>query len=77
METPVLLTHHARFVFPDSGHLFGAMSDLQAAKVRELVAGAGQTLDYLDLPGAAHALHNADAAQYAGIVKEWADKLAK
>jgi len=71
VKVPVLLTHHMRIIVPDTGNLIGAMSDMQAAKVRDLVAQSGQTLEYLSLPTAAHALHNADATQFADIVTRW------
>jgi hypothetical protein len=40
VRVPVLFTHHFRHVDPDAGHLMGAISDLQAARVRQLVEAA-------------------------------------
>ena len=42
VKVPVLFTHHARAIDPATGQLSGAISDLQAAKVREIVTAAGQ-----------------------------------
>jgi pimeloyl-ACP methyl ester carboxylesterase len=71
VKVPVLLTHHARFIVPDTGDLVGAMSDLQAAKVRELIAGTGQPIEYVSMPDAAHALHHADPPRFAEVVTRW------
>ncbi|BCW89904.1 2-succinyl-6-hydroxy-2, 4-cyclohexadiene-1-carboxylate synthase [Alphaproteobacteria bacterium SO-S41] len=76
VKTPVLLTHHGRFVVPDGGRLLGAMSDLQAAKVQDLVKAAGQRIEYTSLPTAAHAMHNADPKTFADLVTAWAKGLA-
>jgi pimeloyl-ACP methyl ester carboxylesterase len=75
VKVPVLFTHHARHVIPETGNLFGAISDLQAAKVRELVAAAGAPLEYASLPDAAHAMHAADPERFAKIVSDWAKRL--
>jgi pimeloyl-ACP methyl ester carboxylesterase len=75
VKTPVLLTHHARFVTPDTGNLMGAMSDLQAAKARELMTQAGASLEYISLPDAAHAMHAADPKRFADVVTGWAKQL--
>ncbi|MBI1211330.1 MAG: alpha/beta fold hydrolase [Alphaproteobacteria bacterium] len=75
VKTPVLLTHHARIVFPDSGNLMGAMSDLQATKARELMGQAGVAVEYVSLPDAAHAMHAADPKKFADVVTSWAKQL--
>jgi pimeloyl-ACP methyl ester carboxylesterase len=75
VKVPVLLTHHSRIVM-DNGNLMGALSDLQAAKVRELVAAAGVKIDYESLPDAAHAMHAADPERFAKVVGDWAKGLA-
>lgn len=75
VKVPVLLTHHARHVFPETGSLFGAMSDLQAAKVRALVEEAGASFEYVSLPDAAHAMHAADPPRFAQVVSDWAKRL--
>jgi len=75
VKTPVLLTRHARHVFPETGNLFGAMSDLQASKVRELVAQSGVPIEYVSLPDAAHAMHFSDSKKFAQLVTGWAKQL--
>ena len=45
--------------------MFGALSDLQAAKVRELVGAAGVPVEYVSLPDAAHATHFIDREWFA------------
>lgn len=75
VKTPILLTHHARFVNPETGHLLGAMSDLQAAKACELMSQAGAAVDYVSLPAAAHAMHAADPQLFADQVTGWARQL--
>jgi pimeloyl-ACP methyl ester carboxylesterase len=75
IKTPILLTHHARHVNPENGHLFGAMSDVQAAKVRELIGQTGMPLEYASLPNAAHAMHFADPKRFAELVAGWAKQL--
>lgn len=75
IKRPVLLTHHARFVNPENGSLFGAMSDLQAAKVQELVKEAGAPITYESIPNAAHAMHTSDPEKFAEVVTGWAKQL--
>jgi pimeloyl-ACP methyl ester carboxylesterase len=74
VKVPVLLTHHARHVM-DNGNLMGALSDLQAAKVRELVAAAGVPIQYESLPDAAHAMHAADPQRFVTAVTDWVKRL--
>ena len=77
VKIPVLLTHHMRNVDQKTGMLFGAISDLQAEKARELIAAAGQTCEYVSLPDAAHAMHRADPPRFATVLTEWARKLPR
>ena len=66
---------HARAIDPATGQLSGALSDLQAAKVEEIVTAAGQSCEYVSLPDAAHAMHQADPARFAQVLTAWAQKL--
>lgn len=75
VKVPVLFTHHGRTIDPKTGMLTGALTDLQAQKVKELVEGAGQKFEYVSLPDAAHAMHQADPARFVGVLKPWAMKL--
>lgn len=77
VKVPALMTHHSRFIDPKNGILFGALSDLQAAKVCELVASSGAKIDYLSLPDATHVLHAADPARYIKALTDWAATLPK
>jgi pimeloyl-ACP methyl ester carboxylesterase len=76
VKVPVLLTHHRRSIDPRTGMLSGALSDFQAQKIRELVEGAGQKCDYVSLPDAAHAMHNADPERFVRVLRPWAMKLS-
>jgi pimeloyl-ACP methyl ester carboxylesterase len=75
VKVPVLFTHHSRAIDPATGQLAGAISDLQASKVNEIVTAAGQPIEYVSLPDAAHAMHQADPARFAQVLTAWAKKL--
>jgi pimeloyl-ACP methyl ester carboxylesterase len=75
VKAPVLFTHHARRIDPASGNLIGAISDLQAMKVKEIVENAGQPFEYVSLPDAAHAMHRADPDTFVRVLRQWALKL--
>ncbi|HEY2706819.1 MAG TPA: alpha/beta hydrolase [Caulobacteraceae bacterium] len=75
VKVPVLFTHHSRQVDPATGRLIGAISDLQAARVGEIVKGAGMPFEYVSLPDAAHAMHNADPARFVEVLSTWAKAL--
>jgi pimeloyl-ACP methyl ester carboxylesterase len=76
VRVPVLFTHHFRAEDPETGRLMGAISDLQARRVRELVAEAGQPVEYLSFPEMAHSMHRQDPALFARTVTNWALKLS-
>jgi pimeloyl-ACP methyl ester carboxylesterase len=75
VRVPVLFTHHFRKVDPETGRLSGAISDLQASRVRELVTEAGQKIDYQSFPAMAHSMHGQDPALFASTVAGWALQL--
>ena len=75
VKVPVLFTHHGRTINPKTGMLIGALSDLQAQQVKTLVEGAGQKFEYVSLPDAAHAMHQADPERFVGVLRPWAMKL--
>ena len=75
VKVPVLFTHHARTIDAATGLLSGALSDLQATKVREIVTTAGQPFEYVSLPDAAHAMHQTDPARFAQVLTKWARTL--
>ncbi|MBL1076379.1 alpha/beta hydrolase [Nocardia sp. 2] len=75
VRVPVLFTHHGRQTDPDTGRLFGAITDLQAQNVCHLIESAGQPVTYVSLPDAAHSMHSADAKRYVTTMTEWIDTL--
>src|SRR5215468_9273160 len=60
VKVPVLYTHHFRVVDEGSGALMGAASDLQVARVQELVTGAGNAFELISLPDMGHSMHGQD-----------------
>ena len=71
VKVPVLFTHHFRRV-DETGLLMGAIADVQAEKVRELIEGAGQPFDYRSFPTMGHAMHSQDPKLFADTLSEWA-----
>jgi pimeloyl-ACP methyl ester carboxylesterase len=71
VRTPVLFTHHFRNVDEKSGRLFGALSDVQADRVKELVTATGQPFEYQSFPTMGHAMHGQDPALFAATVTKW------
>lgn len=74
VKVPVLFTHHFRRVDPETGFLMGALSDLQANRVRELLAEAGVTVDYRSFDRMGHSMHGQDPKLFAGTILDWASK---
>lgn len=74
VKVPVLLTHHFHMIAED-GTLLGALSDVQAARVRELVEGAGQTIAYQSFPEMGHAMHSQDPQLYSDTLIKWVESL--
>jgi pimeloyl-ACP methyl ester carboxylesterase len=77
VKVPVLFTHHFRQVDPDAGFLMGACSDLQAARVRELIGAAGQPLDYRSFPTMGHSMHGQDPQLFADTLTDWTTTLTR
>ncbi|HEY0816048.1 MAG TPA: alpha/beta hydrolase [Pseudonocardia sp.] len=71
VKVPVLLTHHFHRIDEETGHLQGALSDLQAHQAGELVRAAGQRFDYRSFPEMGHAMHRIDPKLYATTVRDW------
>jgi pimeloyl-ACP methyl ester carboxylesterase len=76
VKVPVLLTHHFHQEDEESGQLMGALSDLQARKVGELVRAAGQRFDQRAFPEMGHAMHSLDPKLYVETVREWLGEVA-
>ena len=68
-------THHFRMTDEQTGGVRGAMSDVQATRVRDLVTAAGQQIDYVSLPMMGHMLHSQDPTLFVKVLTEWAAKL--
>ena len=76
VRTPLLFSHHMRFVDPVSGALMGAISDFQVERVRELVESSGQAFELVQAPDAAHSMHQADPQRFVGMLSSWTESLA-
>ena len=77
VKCPVLYTHHFRYVDETRGYVMGAASDLQAKRVCELVAGAGQQIDYRSFPRMPHSMHEADPKLFTQLLVEFEGKLGR
>ncbi len=75
VKAPILLTHHARSVDPETGDLTGALSDLQAEKASELIVATGVAFEHRSFPDAMHAMHAADPRRFADVLMTWAATL--
>ncbi|WP_410586220.1 alpha/beta fold hydrolase [Amycolatopsis sp. lyj-23] len=75
VKVPVLFTHHFHHIDPGTGNLLGALTDLQVARVRELVEEAGNSFTYRAFPTMPHSMHEADPATYVATVTEWLSTL--
>jgi hypothetical protein len=71
----VLLTHHMRIVDENTGVLMGALADVQAARVQELLREAGVTVDYRSFPSVAHSMHGTQPDLYVDTVLDWVGTL--
>jgi pimeloyl-ACP methyl ester carboxylesterase len=77
VRAPVLFTHHFRMVDESTGTLIGAISDLQASRVRELVTQGGNGFDYVSLPTMGHSLHGQDPELFASTLVSWVTSLTR
>jgi pimeloyl-ACP methyl ester carboxylesterase len=75
VKVPVLLTHHFRMLDEETGTVRGALSDVQASRVRALIVEAGQRVEYVSLPNMGHSLHGQDPALFVKVLTEWAATL--
>ncbi|MGE0623615.1 MAG: alpha/beta fold hydrolase [Pseudomonadales bacterium] len=75
VKVPVLLTHHFRRTDPDSGLLMGALSDVQAARVRGLLEEAGVTVDYRSFETMGHSMHGQDPKLFTDTLVSWEGSL--
>jgi pimeloyl-ACP methyl ester carboxylesterase len=75
VRVPVLFTHHFRRVDPDTGHLLGAVADVQVQQARAIIEAAGQPFTYRSFPDMPHSMHGADPKLYTNTVVDWAGTL--
>ena len=75
VKVPVLFTHHFRVVDPDTGLLMGAASDVQAARVRELLTVAGVPVDYRSFETMGHSMHGQDPQLFVDTLVGWVSTL--
>jgi pimeloyl-ACP methyl ester carboxylesterase len=75
VKVPVLLTHHFRMVDETTGVLMGAMADVQAQRVQELLGQAGVTVDYRSFPKVGHSMHGTEPDLYVDTLVDWAGSL--
>lgn len=75
VKVPVLLTHHFRMVSEETGALMGALSDLQANRVRELLGEAGVEVEYRSFETMGHSMHGQDPKLFADTLIDWASTL--
>jgi pimeloyl-ACP methyl ester carboxylesterase len=75
VKVPTLYTHHLRSIEPESGILFGAASDQQAAYVCKLIRSTGQRVDYRSFPTMGHLMHQQDPQLFAQTLIDWASTL--
>jgi pimeloyl-ACP methyl ester carboxylesterase len=75
VKVPVLLTHHFHMVNEENGALMGAYSDVQAARIQQLLAEAGVPVDYRSFPAMGHAMHTQDPKLYAETIVDWVSNL--
>ncbi|MET1000839.1 MAG: alpha/beta hydrolase [Acidimicrobiia bacterium] len=67
----VLLTHHFRVVDENTGTLMGALADVQAVRVQELLREAGVVVEYRSFPAVGHSMHGTEPDLYVDTLLEW------
>jgi pimeloyl-ACP methyl ester carboxylesterase len=75
VRVPVLLTHHFRHVDESTGFLIGALSDVQAQRVRDVLEEAGVAVDYRSFDAMGHSLHGQDPRLFTDTVVDWSARL--
>jgi len=75
VRAPVLLTHHFRHIDETTGQLMGAISDLQAQRVIELLCGASVEVDYRSFEAMGHSMHGQDPKLFTDTLVDWSAKL--
>jgi pimeloyl-ACP methyl ester carboxylesterase len=76
VKVPVLFTHHFRVV-DDQGVLMGALSDIQAERVRTLLEEAGVAVDHRSFETMGHSMHGQDPQLFTDTLVDWVTNLAR
>ena len=71
VNVPVLFTHHFHEIDEATGHLLGAIADVQVTRARQLVEQAGQPFTYRSFPDMPHSMHGADPATFTQTILDW------
>jgi len=74
VKVPVLLTHHFRHVDDATGVLMGALSDLQAQRILQLLREAGVRVDYRSFEQMGHSMHGQDPQLFTETLLDWVSK---
>lgn len=74
VKVPVLFTHHFRLITP-TGLLVGALSDLQAERVRARVGETGVPVDHRSFESVGHSMHGDDPELFVATLTDWIDTL--
>jgi pimeloyl-ACP methyl ester carboxylesterase len=76
VKVPVLLTHHFRSVDPETGALMGALADVAANRLKELLAEAGVPLDYRSFETMGHSMHGQDPKLFTDTLVDWSSTVS-
>jgi len=71
VKVPVLFTHHFHHVDPDTGNMLGAITALQARRVRQLIEGTGNSFRYRAFPDMPHSMHGHAPEIYVATVTDF------
>ena len=75
VKVPVLLTHHFRHIDPDSGVLMGALSDLAATRVMQILGEGGGPVEYRSFEAMGHSMHGQDPKLFTTTLLDWVSEL--
>ena len=76
VKVPVLLTHHFRHVDEETGVIMGALSDLAAKTVVQLLGEAGVAVDYRSFDTMGHSMHGQDPQLFTATLVDWVSQRA-
>jgi pimeloyl-ACP methyl ester carboxylesterase len=77
IKVPTLFTHHLRGIHEPSGLPIGALSDLHARKVSDLITETGQRHSYRSFPEMGHFMHAEDPELFTASLVDWRDSLTE